>query len=165
MLNMYQEITAQKLGAIVSVVDNEENKVFRDVTVEKIERNVVDLGGTHSPPIENPEFLKWRESTIQGFKKHKNFIFDNAPRRVYMFTGARLPKDENLAKPIREEYIRDADLLTPSSGVIPSHFAHQIYEISGKNNLVLPIHEYKLVSPDDKFDFLDFSRNVNQTCS
>lgn len=82
-----------------------------------------------------------------------------------MFTGYRVPptasEEEKLAK---NKYLEYKDRVTPDEAVLKG-FAYQKYKISQKNNLVVPIHEYKFISEDDKTEFLDFSRNNNQYCN
>lgn len=106
-----------------------------------------------------------QDSTIHGFRKHKNFIWEQAHPEVYMFTGYRVPEtaseQEKLAK---NKYVEYKDRVTPDESVLKG-FAYQKYKISQKSNLVVPIHEYKLISEDDKTEFLDFSRNNNQYCN
>lgn len=59
MLNIYEDVCSEKLGSIINYAEDNQNKIFRDVTVEKIQRDVVDLGETKDgyafPAEKNPE--------------------------------------------------------------------------------------------------------------
>lgn len=80
MIKITKDVLSEHLGAIVSYVDDIASKVFRDVTVEKIDRDVIDPKDPRGA-VKNPEWMKWGDSTIMGFKRHKNFIFDNLGSR------------------------------------------------------------------------------------
>lgn len=49
----------------------------------------------------------------------------------------------------------------PSLNIELNGISARKIRLSPTNNFVLPIHEYKMVSEDDKEGYLDFSRNAH----
>lgn len=78
--NIFQEEFINAFGKILASGGTEDNKVFRDVTMEKIERDVVYTDRRTGIATLNPEWLSWADTRLRGEHQHKNFIWDHIDR-------------------------------------------------------------------------------------
>lgn len=76
MIHYFEEDVIPKLAPILNLIDGEGSKIFRNVTLEKIDRDIVDTYDARGP-VKNPEWRKWSDTRLAGSHLHKNFIWDN----------------------------------------------------------------------------------------
>lgn len=77
MKTIFQEEFIKWFGGLLSAGELEDNKVFRNVTMEKIDRDIVHTDRNTGVATLNPEWLSWADTRLRGEHRHKNFIWDH----------------------------------------------------------------------------------------
>lgn len=93
MIEAFNDIVVPAFTPLIAFDPDWETKVFRDVTIEKIERDIVDLNDPRGA-FKNPEWKSWAETRLVGGLHHKNHIWDNPTGNSYHVYGFRNPPRE-----------------------------------------------------------------------
>lgn len=169
MVKIFEDEVVPKLAPILNLDDGSGNRIFRDVTLEKIERDVIDFMDARGD-TKNPEWVKWSDTRIRGSHRHKNLVWDNNCKedgecQVHMMAGfaqninySTLSDEEKTD--LQKTWRGWLDETLPLDAVVDKFMVNDEY-ISWCNSLVYLPNEYKLVSKDDTTDFLDFTKNDN----
>lgn len=73
MKNIFQDEFIKTFGQLLASGGRDDNKVFRDVELEKIQRDVVALMDSRGP-TKNPEWMSWADSIFVSGNHHKNHM-------------------------------------------------------------------------------------------
>lgn len=150
------------MGWLVTDISDMENKIFRNATLEKIDRSIINYLDPRGA-YKDPEWLQWAETRLVSGKHHRNHIWDNASNPAVMH-GVQVNLDEltdEEKEVLRTNYRNAIDQLSTASSRWDLRLIRSGFDSSKFTNLIYLINEYKLVSEDDKVDYLDFSLNDN----
>lgn len=156
----------------ISDVRDFERKLFWNVTLEKIDRDIIDIHDARGE-IKNPEWREWlpHGTKIADIDKHINNIWDNSSilAVVQGFHKKVDPLERGWGKPFNwdeataEEKERARKIIEGGVKELQGRntlISYVRYNLIGDNNYFIYLYdEYKLVTEERNKEHLDFTKN------